>query len=117
MLEVGVCVGVYVGVGVYLCVVTGGGVGLGGRTIGGAAVGEIGVRTAGPGAGPGATLGTDVLVCDGDTRPPSGGLGVYRSVAITRPRTTTPKIVITIPRTEIRSFNLSIVIPSTGARP
>lgn len=127
-LEVGVCVGTYVGVGVYLGVgvyagvVIGGATAGGGGATGGGATGvEIGDRTAGPGAGPGAsqgaTLGTEVLVCDGDTGPPSGGVGEYRSVAITRPRTTTPKIVITIPRTEIRSFNLSIVIPSTGARP
>jgi hypothetical protein len=78
---------------------------------------EIGASTAGPGAGEETTTGTGELVCGGDICPSSGGLGVYRNIAITRPRTRTLKIVITLPRSEVHSFNFSIfAVHSTRAR-
>jgi hypothetical protein len=84
---------------------------------GGSVGGAIGVTTGGPGASHGAVTGIVVLVCAGATCPPSGGLGVYRKVAITRPRTTTARIVIRIPRSDMWSFNFAtFVIHSTGAR-
>ncbi|BBY61379.1 hypothetical protein [Mycolicibacterium sarraceniae] len=128
VLEVAVGVGLYVGVGMYVGVVivfcTGGGAaGGGGATVvegpalveGAALVADGGAFS--QGAGDGSTTGTREFVCTGDRGMSSGGVGVYRSVAITRPRTARVKIVITIPRRDMRSFNFSsVVIHSTGAR-
>jgi hypothetical protein len=71
----------------------------------------------GTGAGPGTTTGNVVLVGAGETGTSSGALGVYRNVVIARAVTTTARIVITIPRSDMRSFNFAMfVIHSTGAR-
>ncbi|MCV7180073.1 hypothetical protein [Mycolicibacterium sphagni] len=101
----------------------GGCVALEGSTAGGAGVTEIGGAAGGP-AGQVPITGMLELVGglavegEGVTVFTSAALGLYNNVAITKPRTTTAKIVITIPRRDMRFLNFSIfVIDPTGVRP
>ncbi|OYN82659.1 hypothetical protein [Mycolicibacterium sphagni] len=92
-----------------------------GSTLDGAGVTDIGGAAGGP-AGQVPITGMLELVGEGEgegeTGFTSGMLGLYNNVAITKPRTTTAKIVITIPRRDVRRLSFSIfVIGPTGVRP